>query len=196
MVLTAEERAQFTTAGCELVHIETEPGDMVLFSSRTIHCGRRAREPTTDWRFATYVCMAPASTLCEADRQRLAQRKARVMGLIPWPHKAGRHQDVTAETTAHPPSGKSIKPRFGWDRTTAPPGVSNGITEAPELAKTPEALQLAGVLPYSGGGHVADVAGMRAKRLKRLSKPEVIAVDDEPLPEEPKPAADEATVVD
>lgn len=208
VVLNAQERAWLRRqASCELVHIETEPGDMVLFSSRTVHCGRRAREPTTDWRFATYVCMAPASTLSELDRQ----RKACVMGLAEWPHNAGRHQDVTAETTAHPPNGKSIKPRFGWG-TSKPEHVSNGITEAPALALTPEALQLAGVLPYSceelapgtaprrsGGQQAADAADLRAKRVKRFSadEDEVIVIDGpQPVSKKPKPAADEAIVID
>jgi hypothetical protein len=211
VVLNAQERVWLLNqAGCELVHIETEPGDVVFFSSRTVHCGRRAREPTTDWRFATYVCMAPASTLREADRQ----RKACVMGLAEWPHDARRHQDVTAETTAHPPSGESIKPRFGWGRTTKPARVNNGITEAPALALTPEGLQLAGVIPYdsdelapgtasrrSGGQQVADAADLRAKRVKRFSAEddEVIIIDGAPLPpvsKKPKPAADEVIVLD
>jgi ectoine hydroxylase-related dioxygenase (phytanoyl-CoA dioxygenase family) len=209
VVLNTQERAWLLRqAGCELVHIETEPGDVVLFSSRTIHCGRRAREPTSDWRFATYVCMAPASTLSEADRQ----RKACVMGLIPWPLKARRHAvwEQAAETTAHPPNGESIKPRFGWDPKLKSALVGVGITDAPEMAKTPEALQLAGVLPYScdelaprrsGGQQAADAADLRAKRVKRFSadEDEVIIIDGaqpQPVSKKPKPAADEVIVLD
>lgn len=154
--------------------------------------------------------MAPASTLREADRQ----RKACVMGLTEWPHGAGRHQDVTAETTAHPPSGESIKPRFGWGRTTKPARVNNGITEAPALALTPEGLQLAGVIPYdsgddlapataprrSGGQQVADAADLRAKRVKRFRADEEIIVIDgvqpQPVMKKQKPAADEVIVLD
>jgi len=35
--------------GCNIVHVETSAGDMVLWDSRTIHCGRRVRATGMRW---------------------------------------------------------------------------------------------------------------------------------------------------
>jgi hypothetical protein len=95
-----------------------------------------------------------------------------------------------------------------------PARVSVGITTAPANALMPEALELAGVLPYSddklapgtaprrtGGQHVADAADLRAKRVKRFSadEDEVIIIDGaqpQLVSKKRKPAADEVIEID
>ncbi len=165
-----EQRELLAQPGCVLVHVATAPGDMVLFSSRTIHCGRRARAAGAPWRFALYICMAPARSLSDADRRRKA---ARVMGLA-WRGGAWRPEGQ-AETSTHPPNGANVVPRAGWGRAPVPPHVREGITQAPAFARTPDALRLAGVLPYNGdgggGAWQARGAGIRLGTAGRDSPP-------------------------
>ena len=41
--LTDDMVAHLVARGCPVVHVETQPGDLVLWDSRTIHCGRKVR---------------------------------------------------------------------------------------------------------------------------------------------------------
>ncbi|KAK4703177.1 hypothetical protein P7C70_g3039, partial [Phenoliferia sp. Uapishka_3] len=63
---TKAQQTWFLSKGCEWVKVCLEPGDMVLWDSRTIHYNRR---PSGDVdRVCTYVCMAPVELLNDADR--------------------------------------------------------------------------------------------------------------------------------
>lgn len=117
--------------GVEMVHVETDAGDLLLWDSRTVHCGRRARSalPHTAWRVAFYICMADAAKLTAADRQ----RKRGLLGLT-----GGQ-----AETTCHWPDGRAMKPRRGTVGITRP---------TQRVLDSRKALQLAGAEPYGDGG--------------------------------------------
>ncbi len=198
-----ETRRLLRMPGCALVHLATAAGDVVLFSSLAVHCGRRARGCTDDhaaWRFALYATCAPADRLTPEDRA----RKRCVLGLEPWPDSGAR----VAETTNHPPDGATRKPRYGDGARRPPAGVRAGIVTPPAwVLRDPCVLRLAGAQPYpddadddaslapaasssallatpaarlGGAKRVAekDVEGQRARRLARLAPPEVIVIDD------------------
>ncbi len=149
-VLSDEETgALLAIPGCELIHVETEPGDILLWDSRTVHCGRAARDPLPydAWRFGMYICMWPAHRLRAADRE--AKRRSMGLGL-----GGGR-----AETTTHWPDGRELKPRYGWlpgrdarswegGLVRPPEAKGEGVVAPPAVALTTSALRLAGVLPY------------------------------------------------
>jgi ectoine hydroxylase-related dioxygenase (phytanoyl-CoA dioxygenase family) len=173
-VSAAQLRWLLHDRGCELVHVESEPGDLVLFDERTVRGERRARDalPHTDWRFAFHIAMTPADRLDAADRA----AKARAMGLAP--QRPGLRR---AETTSHHADGRRIRARFGrWE--PYPPGAAakEGLLRAPACVRnTPEALQLAGVEPYvttmtidddDDAGGAAD-----AEAAARLSPPREVA---------------------
>lgn len=75
----------FTDRGCELVKINMEPGDLVLWDSRTIHY---ARLPEGDQiRHAQYICMTPRRF---ATQEALDLRKEcweNYLGTTHWPHR-------------------------------------------------------------------------------------------------------------
>ena len=141
----AQDRWLLQTKQLPVVHITTQPGDLLLWDSRTIHAGRAARSPGTGWRFATYICMWPASRLSDEARK----RKRRAMGL---------DGAVRAEATTHWPDGRELKPRYGWPergsdedpwKRATPPGANEGICKPPDIALSQEGLRLAGAEPYS-----------------------------------------------
>jgi hypothetical protein len=153
-VLTPEERAWLLAQpGCALVDVCTAPGDLLLWDSRTVHCGRRAAGPLPPdaWRFALYLCMWPAARLDATARA----AKAAAMGL-------GARAGLRPESTSHWPDSRELKPRYGWPAAgdaeqdvwarERPPGVrSDGVAAPPPVALSTAALRLAGVMPYDDG---------------------------------------------
>ena len=134
-----------------LVHLAMLPGDVVLFSSLAVYCGRRARAPTADaraWRFALCATCVPAGRLSEADRG----RKQVALGLARDPRTGLRR----TETTTHPPEGLSFKPRFGHGRHRPPHGVSEGMMALPQwVLRDAAAMRLAGAEAYAPGDEAA-----------------------------------------
>ena len=141
----SEEQKSWLLKRAEVLHVTTAPGDLLLFDSRTIHCGRSSRTPLSPWRFALFVCMWPASRLSQEDRA----RKRRAMGLDGAPR---------CETTNHWPDGREFMPRFGWPDAGSnedawarerPAGAANdGVCTIPPIALTREGLRLAGAELY------------------------------------------------
>jgi len=64
---TDDELQWFLERGCEWVKPTMEPGDFVLWDSRTVHYGAAPMEDKK--RFAVYICYKPASFLAEDRRQ-------------------------------------------------------------------------------------------------------------------------------
>ena len=156
----AERAWLLAQPGCALLAVATSPGDLLLWDSRTIHCGRRAaapQPPHTSWRLALFVAMWPAARLDAAARA----AKAAALGVRA--DGSGRFvQDATlrCESTSHWPDGRELKPRYGWPEEAEVDAVdawsrprpaaarSVGICVAPPVALSRDALRLAGVLPY------------------------------------------------
>ncbi|GAA6000586.1 hypothetical protein JCM10207_004563 [Rhodosporidiobolus poonsookiae] len=65
-VFKEEEMKWFYDHGCELVKVEAEPGDLILWSSSTIH--QNCMPTGNRDRVVTYVCMGPAELVTEEDK--------------------------------------------------------------------------------------------------------------------------------
>ncbi|KAG1673015.1 hypothetical protein FOA52_005945 [Chlamydomonas sp. UWO 241] len=118
--------------GCQVLKLATDPGDLVLWDSRTMHCGRKTPDVHTHgWRLAVYICMCPAAWLDDDARARKAGALA------------------AARTTSHWPDAREVmnhRPHFQGGKVPAGYRDGAGVTEPPALDK--RGLQLAGVLPY------------------------------------------------
>lgn len=95
-VKTAEQQQWYRDRGCTEVYIQCPEGSLVLWDSRTVHCGRLrdAQRLTTSPRMVAYVCMTPKDRC--APKKIVARRKAfeGLRGTTHWPEKAklfGRH---------------------------------------------------------------------------------------------------------
>ena len=129
-VLTPQQREWLLAQPrCALVHVATSPGDLLLWDSRTIHCGRQARDPQPPdgWRFATYIAMWPAARLTAADRA--AKRRAMgiadegaaaAAGCCSTSSSGAAAAGFMAESTTHWPDGR----RAGGARSDAAPGAT------------------------------------------------------------------------
>ncbi|ORY34554.1 hypothetical protein BCR39DRAFT_556072 [Naematelia encephala] len=65
---TDEQLKWFTDRGCEWVKPDMEPGDFVLWDSRTVHYG--AAPMREKKRFAIYICYKPDEFMTEEQRER------------------------------------------------------------------------------------------------------------------------------
>ncbi|WVQ71114.1 hypothetical protein IAR50_000639 [Cryptococcus sp. DSM 104548] len=64
---TDEQQEWFYSRGCKWTKVCADPGDLILWDSRTMHYNVR---PNGDRdRVVTYVCMAPSSLLSDEDRE-------------------------------------------------------------------------------------------------------------------------------
>lgn len=66
------------TKGCRWVKVCAQPGDLLLWDSRTIHYG--APPSSTNPRFAAYVCYKPASMVDDDTRRALREAFAKRQG--------------------------------------------------------------------------------------------------------------------
>ena len=70
--LTEAQQAWYTTQGCDLVHVQCQAGDMVLWDSRAIHSGKcpsKGRLHPKE-RMVVYVSMQPRALATETDLKR------------------------------------------------------------------------------------------------------------------------------
>ncbi|GAD97196.1 hypothetical protein ANI_1_2256104 [Paecilomyces variotii No. 5] len=112
--------------GCKWVKVCAQPGDLLLWDSRTVHYG--AAPSSTNDRFAAYVCYKPASMVSEEAKQK--RREA-------WEKK---------DCTAHDPAIIRTTPRL-------PPKDHHSYQQAVERPLQEPILsrlgrQLAGLEPY------------------------------------------------
>ena len=160
----AEREWLLRQPGCELRRVATAPGDLLLWDSRTVHCGRRASVPlpADGWRLALFLCFWPACKLDDAARR----RKAAACGVDPATGKP--LPGARPESTTHWPDGRELKPRYGWpgpgEEACADPWArgrpadvrSDGIAALPAAARSAAALRIAGALPYGGDSDAED----------------------------------------
>ncbi|KAI8169755.1 hypothetical protein K4K49_010908 [Colletotrichum sp. SAR 10_70] len=112
--------------GCKWVKVCCEPGDLLLWDSRTVHYG--AAPSSTNGRFAAYVCYKPASMVSDEAKQKRKEA---------WKNK---------DCTAHDPSIIRLTPRL-------PPDTHHSYQQAVERPLQEPVLtlrgkQLAGLAPY------------------------------------------------
>lgn len=79
-----EDLKWFEDRGCELVKVNMEPGDFVLWDSRTMHY---AQLPEGDQiRHVQYICMTPRKFATEDALQLKAECFNNWLGTTHWPH--------------------------------------------------------------------------------------------------------------
>ncbi|KAK7478157.1 hypothetical protein BaRGS_00030604, partial [Batillaria attramentaria] len=132
--LEEEHVKWYRQKGCLKKRVAVPMGGMVLWDSRLVHCNARpmkGRANPDRWRWVVIVCMTPASW---ADKASLRLKK-----------KAYRELRMT---THWPSQGVRL---FQENLPEKAPRPKHPLKELPPVAKTLEAMQLAGVVPYKGG---------------------------------------------
>ncbi|KAI5922992.1 hypothetical protein F4810DRAFT_233025 [Camillea tinctor] len=122
-----EEMCQWLESkGCKWVKVCAEPGDLLLWDSRTIHYG--APPSSTNPRFASYVCYKPASMVSEETKTWFLEAFAR------------------KSNSTHDPANPLDRPRLPpEDHPTYAEALRRPLQE-PVLSK--RGRQLAGLDPY------------------------------------------------
>ena len=162
--LNSEGLVHLGQKGCAILHLEMDPGDLVVWLAHTTHAVRLCRHRITECFAAnmTFACSDGLKTPGDT-----ARFKRRAMGLndrneaVSWPH-----------TTSHHPEDETCFPRDG-----------KGLQRTPDIALTNEALQLAGILPYpsrgegDGGGGEQEEGGAEAVQATRENGGEAAVID-------------------
>ena len=121
--------AWYKEQGCTLKSVAVPKGGMVLWDSRVIHDSSlpiRGHANPDRWRFVTFVCMTPAAWASKHD---LGKKRRAYDELLLTNHWASQKMKVLSDKT--PPDQKDMC-----------------IKKLPNIAKSLEARQLAGVEPY------------------------------------------------
>lgn len=83
-IFTEDDVKWFEDHGCEMIKTCLDPGDFVLWDSRTMHY---AKHPEGDViRSAQYICMTPAKFAKKEDLELKAQMFKEHQGTTHWPH--------------------------------------------------------------------------------------------------------------
>lgn len=81
---TSEDVEWFKDRGCELIKIDAEPGDVIIWDSRTVHYSKMPESDTI--RTIMYATYAPASLATPEDLALKAELFKRYEGSTHWPH--------------------------------------------------------------------------------------------------------------
>ena len=86
---TEEEVAFLIAEGCAPVNIIAPAGSLVLWDSRTGHCGKEADKVRANPkpRYVVYVCMLPARLTTAANKKKKIQALANLRTTSHWPNK-------------------------------------------------------------------------------------------------------------
>lgn len=125
-----ENMEWFKARGCSPMKVHADPGDLILWDSRTIHWGGEPTEKSDTVRTVIYVAYAPASLATPAALEDKKEVFYANGATTHWPHDNIAFRDMTARL----PDG-SIDPRNRSEPL-----------EKPE--QTDKLLKLAGVRPY------------------------------------------------
>lgn len=91
-----QEMGWFRQRGCEPVKVQAEPGDLILWDSRTIHWGAEPTEKSSTIRTVIYAAYAPAAL---ASNEAIAEKQkvfAANGATTHWPHDNIRLRKLTA----------------------------------------------------------------------------------------------------
>ncbi|BGP40255.1 hypothetical protein JCM10449v2_004213 [Rhodotorula kratochvilovae] len=125
-----DEEEWFFERGCKWIKVCAQPGDLILWDSRTMHMNCVPKGNTD--RTITYVCMAPAKLMSEEDRIRRVEAFENHRGTTHVPFK-----DIYSRP--HEPKVR--------EETGLPDPLDTGIpSKLPE--RTDVLLKLVGALPY------------------------------------------------
>ncbi|XP_071110243.1 uncharacterized protein [Haliotis cracherodii] len=128
-----DEDIEFFTEerGLKRTRVTAPKGGMILWDSRLVHANSRVikgRKNPGRWRYVVFVCMTPAKW---ADKESLQTKQM-------------AYEELRM-TTHWPSNGLGL---FAEKLPPYAPEDPNPLTEHPPSARTKEAKQLAGVLPY------------------------------------------------
>jgi ectoine hydroxylase-related dioxygenase (phytanoyl-CoA dioxygenase family) len=79
-----EDLAWFESKGCYQIKVNAEPGDLILWDSRTIHHVAKIQSDVI--RSVLYICMTPAALAKPEDLQYKAELFKRFEATTHWPH--------------------------------------------------------------------------------------------------------------
>lgn len=79
----------FKNKGCEMHKIKCPAGSMILWDSRTIHCGVEAlkRRKKSNFRSVVYVCMTPRKLCSDKNLEKRIKAFEEMRMTTHWPHK-------------------------------------------------------------------------------------------------------------
>ncbi|KAK7190497.1 hypothetical protein PSPO01_03472 [Paraphaeosphaeria sporulosa] len=86
-----DEVTWFEDRGCELVKVCADPGDLILWDSRTIHYNKLPE--SQNLRAVMYICYTPAAFASEEDRRKKVDYYNSKLGTTHWPHANIFHQE-------------------------------------------------------------------------------------------------------
>ncbi|KAJ9137882.1 Phytanoyl-dioxygenase [Pleurostoma richardsiae] len=124
---TEEEVEWFKARGCEVVKVCAEPGDLILWDSRTVHYNTLPQSDAV--RSVLYICYSPASYASAED---LAMKKKLFhdrTGTTHWPHA-------------------NIYPNGSQQERLGKPETYIRSRPVHEPVESEQVLKLAGVMPY------------------------------------------------
>ncbi|XP_067659595.1 uncharacterized protein [Haliotis asinina] len=151
-LLSDEDVDYFTKErGLKKKTVPVQKGGMILWDSRLIHANSRpvkGRKNPGRWRFVVFVSMTPAKW---TDEESLEKKRKVYDEMLMTGHWSSNGINIFSE--ALPP-----------DAAKDP----NPLTEHPPSAKTKEAKQLAGVLPYDSSAEDDDVMAAPKFRLELM----------------------------
>jgi len=106
-LLNEEECEAYYNMGCALTRISCPMGSMVLWDSRTIHCGTTPmiNNMKPNFRNVSYICMLPRNMATEKD---LIDKRKAFMNLRTTTHWANRAKLFTKFPKIHPYSVREI----------------------------------------------------------------------------------------
>ncbi|KAK7537345.1 uncharacterized protein J3D65DRAFT_589546 [Phyllosticta citribraziliensis] len=123
-----EEVDWFLNRGCEMVKVCAEPGDLLLWDSRTIHYNVLPESQNT--RAVMYICYTPAAFATPENLEKKKEIYEKRVGTTHWPHaNIFQHTEKKLRLGKPDPCSRT-RPHEEPDETEA-------------------LLKLAGVLPYS-----------------------------------------------
>lgn len=127
---TENDMEWFKARGCTPMKVLAEPGDLILWDSRTIHWGSEPTDKSTTVRTVIYAAYAPASMASPAALEEKKKIFLANGATTHWPHDNIAFRDITARR----PDG-SVDPRNRSEPRERP--VQSDVL-----------LKLAGMKPY------------------------------------------------
>jgi len=94
---TPTELAWFEARGCHPKKVLAEPGDLIIWDSRTIHYGAEPTEKSNTIRTVIYACYTPASLASEETLKRKKDCFEKFAATTHWPHDNVVVRDLKAK---------------------------------------------------------------------------------------------------
>jgi len=127
---TLEHLKWFEGRGIRPVKVKAEPGDLIIWDSRTIHYGGEPTEKSNTIRTVIYACYTPANLASEETLRKKKDAFEKFSATTHWPHDNVVVRDLKAT----------------FDDGTEDPRNRSEPRVKPEY--TEKLLKLAGALPY------------------------------------------------